>query len=44
MKRPRILIVDDSSVMRKIVERSLLQAESTKLANGEELIMSASIY
>jgi two-component system chemotaxis response regulator CheY len=26
MKRPRILIVDDSSVMRKIVERSLRQA------------------
>ena len=26
MKRPRILIVDDSSVMRKIVERSLRQS------------------
>ena len=26
MKRPRILIVDDSSVMRKIIERSLRQA------------------
>lgn len=26
MKRPRILIVDDSSVLRKIVERSLRQA------------------
>lgn len=26
MKRPRILIVDDSTVMRKIVERSLRQA------------------
>jgi two-component system, chemotaxis family, chemotaxis protein CheY len=26
MKRPRILIVDDSSVMRKIMERSLRQA------------------
>ncbi|MBZ5698057.1 MAG: response regulator [Acidobacteriia bacterium] len=26
MKRPRVLIVDDSSVMRKIVERSLRQA------------------
>src|ERR1700690_3941360 len=25
MKRPRILIVDDSSVMRKIIERSLRQ-------------------
>ena len=26
MKRPRVLIVDDSSVMRKIVERSVRQA------------------
>jgi two-component system chemotaxis response regulator CheY len=26
MKRPRVLIVDDSSVMRKIMERSLRQA------------------
>jgi len=26
MKRPRILIVDDSTVMRKLVERSLRQA------------------
>ena len=41
MKRPRILIVDDSSVMRKIVERSLRQAgldigEVVEAGNGIE--------
>jgi two-component system, chemotaxis family, chemotaxis protein CheY len=43
MKRPRILIVDDSSVMRKIVERSLRQAgldlgEVVEAGNGIEAL------
>jgi len=43
MKRPRVLIVDDSSVMRKIVERSLRQAgldleEVVEAGNGIEAI------
>ncbi len=43
MKRPRVLIVDDSSVMRKIVERSLRQAgmelgEIVEAGNGIEAL------
>lgn len=43
MQRPRILIVDDSSVMRKIVERSLRQAgleigEVVEAGNGIEAL------
>ena len=43
MKRPRVLIVDDSSVMRKIVERSLRQAgldleEVVEAGNGVEAL------
>jgi two-component system, chemotaxis family, chemotaxis protein CheY len=43
MKRPRILIVDDSSVMRKIVERSLRQAgleigDVVEAGNGVEAL------
>jgi len=43
MTRPRILIVDDSSVMRKIVERSLRQAgldlgEVVEAGNGIEAL------
>ena len=43
MKRPRILIVDDSSVMRKIVERSLRQGgveigELVEAGNGAEAL------
>ena len=43
MKRPRILIVDDSSVMRKIVERSLHQAgleigDVVEAGNGVEAL------
>jgi two-component system, chemotaxis family, chemotaxis protein CheY len=43
MKRPRILIVDDSSVMRKIIERSLRQAglelgEIVEAGNGIEAL------
>lgn len=43
MKKARILIVDDSSVMRKIVERSLRQAGSdieavNEAGNGEEAL------
>src|ERR1700675_2199600 len=43
MKRPRVLIVDDSSVMRKIVERSLRQAgldlgEVVEAGNGIEAL------
>ena len=41
MKRPRVLIVDDSTVMRKIIERSLRQAglelgEVVEAGNGIE--------
>jgi two-component system chemotaxis response regulator CheY len=43
MKRPRILIVDDSSVMRKIAERSLRQAgldigDVVEAGNGVEAL------
>ena len=43
MKRPRVLIVDDSSVMRKIIERSLRQAglelgEVVEAGNGIEAL------
>ena len=43
MKKPRILIVDDSSVMRKIIERSLRQAgldqlEVVEAGNGIEAL------
>lgn len=43
MRKPRVLIVDDSSVMRKIVERSLRQAglelgEVVEAANGVEAL------
>ncbi len=43
MKRPRVLIVDDSSVMRKIVERSLRQAgleigDVVEAGNGVEAL------
>jgi two-component system chemotaxis response regulator CheY len=46
MKEVRALIVDDSSVMRKIVERSLRQAGVTlskvlEAANGEEALAVA---
>ena len=45
MKRPRILIVDDSSVMRKIVERSLRQAgleigDVVEAGNGVEALVA----
>ena len=44
MKKLHVLIVDDSSVMRKIVERSLRQAgleleEVTEASNGAEALM-----
>ncbi len=44
MKKLRVLIVDDSSVMRKIIERSLRQAgldleEVREASNGAEALM-----
>ena len=44
MKKLRVLIVDDSSVMRKIIERSLRQAgleigEVLEASNGAEALM-----
>jgi two-component system chemotaxis response regulator CheY len=46
VKKIRVLIVDDSSVMRKIVERSLRQAgielaEVVEASNGAEALMEA---
>jgi two-component system chemotaxis response regulator CheY len=46
MKKARILIVDDSSVMRKIVERSLRQAgleivQVLEASNGAEALVVA---
>ena len=46
MKKARILIVDDSSVMRKIVERSLRQAgleivQVLEASNGAEALIVA---
>ena len=46
MKRLRVLIVDDSSVMRKIVERALRQAgldltEVLEASNGAEALAEA---
>ena len=46
MKQARVLIVDDSSVMRKIVERSLRQAsleiaEVLEASNGAEALTVA---
>jgi len=46
MKKARVLIVDDSSVMRKIVERSLRQAgleiaEVLEASNGAEALTVA---
>jgi len=45
MKTPRVLIVDDSSVMRKIIERSLRQAglelgEVVQAGNGAEALIA----
>lgn len=45
MKSPRILIVDDSSVMRKIIERSLRQAgldpgDVVEAGNGVEALVA----